>query len=84
MVASGPVAVTIEQRTDDAAVEHALESLVMRLGLPSGDQLVSLDEALDAQPLRVRRAAPEANVVWRVAILQALFLLPCLVLMRRS
>ena len=64
---------TIEQRTDDAAVENTLESLMMRLGLPSGDQFVPLDEALDAKPLRVRRAAPEALVLWRVPILQALF-----------
>ncbi len=68
-----PVAVAVQQRTDDPAVERALEGLVVRLRLPLGDQFAVLaHETADVQPLRVRYTAPIADAVRRVGLLQAL------------
>jgi hypothetical protein len=50
-----PVAVTVEQRADDPAVQHAGERLVVRLGLPLRDDLVTLREGPNTKPLLVRR-----------------------------
>jgi hypothetical protein len=72
MVGGCPVAVAVEQRPDDAPVQDVGEGLVVRLGLPGGDDLVPLDDALDPKALGVGRAASEALVVGSIAILQAL------------
>src|SRR5207249_3623264 len=69
----GPVAVAIEQRAAYAAVEDAVEGLMMRLRPPLADQFVPFGEASDAQSFFVRRAASEAAVVRRVGFLKALF-----------
>ena len=70
----GPVAVAVEQRAADAAVEDVVERLVMRLGRPLADELVALFEAADAQPFLVGRAAAEAAVLRRVRFLNAFHL----------
>ena len=56
-----PVAVAVEQRPEDAAVQHAVEGLVVRLRAPVADDCVALDEALDAQALLVGGPAAEAG-----------------------
>src|SRR5205085_10592170 len=65
----GPVAVAVEQRAADAAVQHPRERLVMTLGRPRRDERVALDEAPDAQALHVRGAAAEADAARREAFL---------------
>lgn len=67
-----PVRVAVEERARDAAVEHAGEGLVVRLGSPIAHDLVAVSggEATDAQPLLVRGAAAEARVVRRVLFLK--------------
>src|SRR6266849_8500417 len=67
----GPVAVTIEERAADAAVENSFERLVIWLGFPFTNQLVALLETADAQALVVRRTASEAEIVGRVGFLNA-------------
>src|SRR5690606_8392806 len=68
----GPVAVAVEQRADDPAVQHPGECLVVRLRRPLAHQFLALDEAAQAETLLVGRTAAEAHVVLRVAFLQAL------------
>src|SRR6476619_5620078 len=67
----GPVAVAIEERAADAAVEDAVEGLVMRLRRPLANELVALLEALDPQTFVICGSASEAMVVGRVGVLNA-------------
>jgi hypothetical protein len=67
--------VAVEQRADDAAVEHAGERVVVWLGREVGDHLVALDEALDAEAALVGGTAAEAEALGRVLVLEALALL---------
>src|ERR1700686_985775 len=67
-----PVAVAVEQRAADAAVEDAVEGLVVRLGVPLADDGVPFLEAADAQALLVGGSAAEALVLRRVGLLKAL------------
>ena len=66
-----PVAVAVEERADDPAVEHPGVGLVVRLRLPSGHQAIPHLVALDPQPLVVGGAAAEAAILRRVTILDA-------------
>src|SRR6266498_3515728 len=70
----GPVAVAIEQRATDAAVENAVEGLMMRLRPPLAHDLLSLGEAPDAQPFVIWRTAAEAAVVRCIRFLNAFHL----------
>jgi hypothetical protein len=72
VVRRGPVAVAIEERAADSAVQDAVERLVVRLRAPFADQGVAFDEAPDAQSPLVGRPATEALVLRRVPFLQAL------------
>src|SRR5205085_9376225 len=75
VVGGRPVRVAVEERADDAAVEHARISLVVRLRLPVADELFAVGggEAANAQALLVRGAAAEAGASRRVAFLQTQF-----------
>ena len=66
-----PVAVAIEKGADDAAVEHAGESLVVCFGLPGGHDFRTANKAPDAQPLGIGRAATKAAAGGRILLLQA-------------
>ena len=70
MVGCGPVAVAVEKRADDAAVEHSRESLVMCRRGPLRDHFVANGEALDVEPEWVRGTAAEAGVGGGVALLE--------------
>src|SRR5918998_3850168 len=72
MIRGGPVRVAVEERADDAAVEHSGEGFVVRLCAPLADDLFAAREAADAKALLVGRAAAEALHLRRVAFLQAL------------
>ena len=71
-MSGGPVAMAVEQRADDPAVEHAGERVMMRLGSPIADDDVALHYAFDAETLRVGRPAAKADAVGRMSILKAL------------
>ena len=68
----GPVAVAIEERAADSAVEDAVELLVIRLRAPFANQIVAFLEASDAKAFVVRGTASEAAVIGRVGFLNAL------------
>jgi hypothetical protein len=70
MIRSCPVAVAIEQRADNAAIQNPGESFVTRLRFPFRDDLRALREAADAQTLRIRRTATPAGIVRRKAFLE--------------
>jgi len=54
---------TIEQRADDPAVDHAGESLVVLLDAVLGDALVALAKLLICRPLAFAGPHPK-QVVW--------------------
>ncbi len=65
-----PVRVAIEERTDDAAIQHSGGCLVMWLRVPLSYNLVALGEAANMQPFRIRRPTAKADAVWRILFLQ--------------
>src|SRR5690349_13551397 len=82
-IRGGPIRVAVEQRTDDAAVEHSRKRLMMRFSVPLGDNLVPLREAVYMQPLLIRRSASEADALRRIELLQgSLFHKPSAVTIR--
>src|SRR6185369_219177 len=66
-----PVAMTVEQRADDAAVEHSVISLVLRARLPLSDDLIAVREAANVQTFWVCRATAEASEIGRECFLNA-------------
>src|SRR5690348_11477852 len=72
MPGGGPVAMTVEQRADDAAAQHAVESFVLFARLPLGHDLVAVRKAAHVQTLRIRRPTTEAREIRRVSFLNAL------------
>jgi hypothetical protein len=72
-----PVAVAVEEGPDDAAVQGAFVSDMMRQGSPVADHLVDPpieggnDSALDVKPLFIGRSAAIANAPRSVDVLQS-------------
>ena len=69
VIGTRPVGMAIEQRADDAPIQHVRKRFVMRFGDEFRNDFVSLDEALDTQALVVCRSAAEAAAGWCVLIL---------------
>ena len=67
-----PVAMTVQERADDTAVQHAVIGFVFRARLPLGDDHIAVGEAADVQTFWVCRAAAEAGEIWRERFLNAL------------
>ena len=67
-----PVHVAVQQRADNAAVDHALEGLMMRLRFKNGNHPVTLHIALDLQAIFIGRSTSETNQIGRELILQTL------------
>jgi len=63
VMCSRPIRVAIEQCSDDAAVQHPRECLVMRLGVKLCDILIAVNKASDPQSLLIGRSAAEANAL---------------------
>lgn len=72
MPGRGPVAVAIEQRADDSAVEDTGKRFVFLLRFPFCHDFVAADETANVQPVRVGRPATEAGVRRRVKFLKRL------------
>ena len=70
MISRCPVAVTIEQRADDAAIQNAIKSLVLLLRFPLSDDFAILRETLNMQAVRIRRPTTPADIVRSVFFLK--------------
>ena len=70
MIGRGPIAVTVEQRADDAAIQHAGKRFVLRLRLPFGNDFAVFSKAADAQTVRIRRAATPTRIFGSVLFLK--------------
>jgi len=71
MPGGGPIAMTVKQRANDAAVEDAREGFMVGFRRPVGHDSVAVNEGSNAQAFFVGRTAAEASVVGRVGFLQA-------------
>jgi len=60
MISRSPVAMTIEQRADDSAVQNAGKRFVLRLRLPFRDDFAVPGKTADAQTLGIRRTTTPA------------------------
>jgi hypothetical protein len=72
IISRRPVAMTVEQNADDAAIQNSLKSFVLLLRSPLSDDFAVLRETLNVQPSRVRRAATKTHIVWRILFLKRL------------
>jgi len=68
-----PVAVTVEKRADDPAVQDPGESGVVKFGHPVAHEAVPLGKAPDVETLRIGGTAAVADVVGGVTFLDAGF-----------
>ena len=66
----GPVAVAIEQRADDTAIQDAGKRFIFRLRFPFRYDHVAFRKAADAQAFRVGWPAAPTGVVRRVLFLK--------------
>ncbi len=73
VIRARPVAMTIQQRADDAAAQHSRKRFLISLWLERRNDFIAAREAANVQALFVRRAATKAGVVRRVGFLNALF-----------
>ncbi len=63
MIGCRPIAMTIEQRADDAAIQNPIKSFVFFLWFPFSNDFAVFRETSDMQSMRVRRSATPARVV---------------------
>lgn len=66
-----PVAVTVQERPDDAAVEGSGEGLMMGLGLPFRDDFFPARETANMEPASVGRSTAVTYALRSVGLLQA-------------
>src|SRR5262245_60111577 len=64
---------TIEQRTNNSAVQNSVKSFVFLLWFPLGDHFAVLRKTANMQSVWIRWAATEANVSRRIFFLERLF-----------
>src|SRR5436190_16966916 len=69
-----PVAVTIEQRADDSAIQDSGKCFVTRLWLPFGDHFLATRKAPNAQSIRIRGPAAPTGISGGISFLQGLHL----------
>src|ERR1700731_94992 len=70
MIRGRPIAVTIEQRSDDAAVQNSGKRFVFFLRLPFGHDVVASGKTADMQAIRIGWTATETGVSRRVLFLE--------------
>src|SRR5205807_10481990 len=80
VISRGPIAMTIEQRADDAAAQHSRKGFLISLGLERRDDFIATWKAANVQTFFIRRTATKAGIVWRVSFLETLFVLHRLIL----
>jgi len=59
VIRSRPVAVTIEQRADDAAAQHSRKRFLISLGLEPRDDFIAVREAANVQPFSFAGPQPK-------------------------
>jgi hypothetical protein len=64
---------TIEQRADDAAVEHSGKRLMMLFGVPNGGDFFAVRETANPQTFFVFYAAAETDAVRGESFLERFF-----------
>src|SRR5215216_3999685 len=69
MPGGGPVAMTVEQRADYPAAQHAFKRLVLLAGVPLGDDFIAFRKAAHVQALRICRSTTKAREIRRVSFL---------------
>ena len=67
----GPIAVAIEQCTDDSTIDHARERLMMVRSLEGHFQAILEGEGANLQPVGIGRATSEADAVRGMLLLHA-------------
>jgi len=67
----GPIAVTIEQCTDDSTIDHARERLMMVRSLEGHFQAILDGEGANSQPVGIGRATSKADAVRGMLLLHA-------------
>ena len=70
MIRRSPIAMAIQQRTDDAAIQYSIKRFVFLLGLPFGDNFAVFWKTSDVQTNPVSRTAAPAGIVRRVLFLE--------------
>ncbi len=72
MPGGSPIAMAIEQRADDPAVQNAGKRLIFFLRFPLGDHFIAARETADVQTFRIRRTATKAMILRRKLFLKRL------------
>ena len=67
-----PIAVAIEERPDDAAIQDSGKRFVARLRFPFRDDFFAAHKTANVEALRIRRATPKAGIFRRVFFLEGL------------
>src|SRR6266446_7554502 len=70
MVGRRPVAMAIEQRPDNSAVQNSRKRFVLLFRFPFRYHFIAFRETADAQSVSIRRAATPARVLRRVLFLK--------------
>src|SRR5438067_8831331 len=73
VISGGPVAMTIEQRTDNSTAQHAGKCFLISFRIERGGYFLAVREAANVQTLFIRGTATEARHVWRICFLETLF-----------
>src|SRR5438874_2846029 len=73
MIRCSPVAMTIEQRANDTAIQNSVERFVFLLRFPFGNHFAIFWKTADMQSFGVRRTAAPAGIIRRVFFLKRLF-----------
>ena len=68
----GPIAVAIEQRSDDAAIQDTGKRFVTRFRCPFRHDLAAAHKTADVKTVRIRRSTPKARIFRRVFFLERL------------
>lgn len=69
-IRSRPIAVAIEQRADNSAIQNARKRLIFLLRRPISDDFIAFGEAPDMETFGIRGSAAKTGVVRRVSFLQ--------------
>ena len=73
VVCGGPVAMAIEQRADDSAIQNARKRFVFRFRFPFRDNSITARETADVQTIGVGRSAAPTSISWSILFLQRRF-----------
>src|ERR1051326_3862714 len=73
VISRGPIAMTIEQRADDAATQHPRKRFLISRGMESSDNFITFGKAANVQPFFIRWSTAKASHVRRVSFLKTFF-----------